>query len=113
MIRRPPRSTLLPYRTLFRSIAVSSTQTSGTRRLTGSISPALGLSVEMGRAQVRSPVPLIYIVCYRLLFNDTATTEIYALALQDALPIYCRFEYANLRNATFDRSDLTGSWFVA
>jgi hypothetical protein len=26
---------------------------------------------------------------------------------------HCRFEYANLRNAVFDRVDLTGSWFVA
>src|SRR5574337_803914 len=92
MIRRPPRSTLFPYTTLFRSLA-----------------GAQGLDVEQDHehpdqrhheqrseehtSELQSPLNL---VCRLLLekkknkfffFNDTATTEIYTLSLHDALPI--------------------------
>src|SRR6266404_5045020 len=113
MIRRPPRSTLFPYTTLFRSVATQEPQ-----------------QLVDQRAQVDLPTPdrseehtselqsLAYLVCRLLLekkksnlickpsnslltnfstireylltfffFNDTATTEIYTLSLHDALPI--------------------------
>src|SRR2546422_6603187 len=43
MIRRPPRSTLFPYTTLFRSPAMSSRSTEGTHRLVRRI-PVSGAS---------------------------------------------------------------------
>src|ERR1044072_2511460 len=43
-------------------------------------------SGKIGRAHVCTPVTLIYLVCALLFLNDPATTEIYTLAVQDALP---------------------------
>src|SRR5215813_11999981 len=113
MIRRPPRSTLFPYTTLFRS----------TRSITGGLpSSRLGRAARPDRrsrprrseehtSELQSRP---HLVCRLLLekkkdslgadhgqgrelggvmisrgffFNDTATTEIYTLSLHDALPI--------------------------
>src|SRR3954449_9312783 len=90
MIRRPPRSTLFPYTTLFRSFAGGALE-----RLAAQALPhSLGLLYEELTAQDRkstrlnsvplsSPMPSFF-------FNDTATTEIYTLSLHDALPIFRR-----------------------
>src|ERR1043166_303162 len=90
MIRRPPRSTLFPYTTLFRSV-VFSFQTimnpkvpipavrSGTDKLRWARS-------EEHTSELQPRFGISYAVFF---FNDTATTEIYTLSLHDALPI-CR-----------------------
>src|SRR3989339_114978 len=94
MIRRPPRSTLFPYTTLFRSPGTSEPKISYWQ----TVLPWTGRSEEhTSELQSRSDL-----VCRLLLeknskreclldffffFNDTATTEIYTLSLHDALPI--------------------------
>src|ERR1051325_9361221 len=90
MIRRPPRSTLFPYTTLFRSVgALDSAQL---RVLTSAQLDALnagqlaGLRSEEHTSELQSPYVISYVVFF---LNDTATTEIYTLSLHDALPI-CR-----------------------
>src|SRR5574337_697610 len=94
MIRRPPRSTLFPYTTLFRSPAAVPLPPEA-------IAPAWPMRLparsEEHTSELQSPLNL---VCRLLLekkkkkikyffffFNDTATTEIYTLSLHDALPI--------------------------
>src|SRR6266403_506135 len=92
MIRRPPRSTLFPYTTLFRSHPNRPGDVGAPRRPRRAAVTALG---EIGRhtSELQSRREL---VCRLLLekkkhsyffFNDTATTEIYTLSLHDALPI--------------------------
>src|SRR3990167_7054720 len=91
MIRRPPRSTLFPYTTLFRSIAVI-------------VCFMVVIVVNLGHAayhsidglarseehtsELQSQSNLVFPLFF---FNDTATTEIYTLSLHDALPIYCGY----------------------
>src|SRR5260364_177369 len=134
MIRRPPRSTLFPYTTLFRSPPC--------RWVTNTVLPSLPPKARLVRSEehtseLQSPdhlvcrlllekkkktvqdvfqawmsklifvnllrqrffaqvwhgvPPVIYFEHYRpmcsfVVFNDTATTEIYTLSLHDALPI--------------------------
>src|ERR1051325_10132241 len=88
MIRRPPRSTLFPYTTLFRSL--SSRQ--GRRvavfdwdntMMRGDIGDLLLRSGEH-TSELQSPYVISQAV---LFFNDTPATEIYTLSLHDALPI--------------------------
>src|ERR1044071_5024725 len=88
MIRRPPRSTLFPYTTLFRS--------QSTRTWNRSLVPMnarlyfrrncshLPKRSEEHTSELQSRVDISYAVFF---FNDTATTEIYTLSLHDALPI--------------------------
>src|SRR2546425_69186 len=136
MIRRPPRSTLFPYTTLFRSrrrrlvhrarlarVAAAGAHrvvvriprvarapaltprlqqlarvrggrpVAGDRRAAGGGAVGAGLRVGGG---VKGPVEregdrtarIHPARERRLFFNDTATTEIYALSLHDALPIF-------------------------
>src|ERR1039458_7812367 len=94
MIRRPPRSTLFPYTTLFRSV----THRSGHGGPNGTNAKAMPPTIrsEEHTSELQS---LRHLVCRLLLekkhsdrygvffFNDTATTEIYTLSLHDALPI--------------------------
>src|SRR6266481_2601036 len=94
MIRRPPRSTLFPYTTLFRSYR-RSTANAPLRSLGGPQIPSPVRSEEH-TSELQSQ---FHLVCRLLLekknalplipffFNDTATTEIYTLSLHDALPI--------------------------
>src|ERR1043165_2952266 len=88
MIRRPPRSTLFPYTTLFRSAAPQSrVRLQSARRLSQylSIGPARFQDrSEEHTSELQSRGLISYAVFF---FNDTATTEIYTLSLHDALPI--------------------------
>src|ERR1044071_7334831 len=89
MIRRPPRSTLFPYTTLFRSLPMmgNSPFIIGLSWLGVDFtwtSPALVRSEEH-TSELQSRVDISYAVFF---LNDTATTEIYTLSLHDALPIF-------------------------
>src|ERR1051326_3357284 len=94
MIRRPPRSTLFPYTTLFRSVKDVYNQNAV---YIGTIdySPRVARSEEH-TSELQSHSFISYAVfCLKkkythflfFFFNDTATTEIYTLSLHDALPI--------------------------
>src|SRR3989338_6777952 len=104
MIRRPPRSTLFPYTTLFRSVS-----SSNPRCLRSFISAAMGLSIvahffvrsEEHTSELQSQFHLVFRLFF---FNDTATTEIYPLSLHDALPI-CVFEQPALLEVFHQRGD--------
>src|SRR3972149_835864 len=90
MIRRPPRSTLFPYTTLFRSIDVKTRSFSIDCLLTAPRGLVPGMFVRVDRKSTRlnsSHSQISYAVFF---FNDPATTEIYTLSLHDALPIYRR-----------------------
>src|SRR3954469_1162131 len=87
MIRRPPRSTLFPYTTLFRSRAVVGNGTIERRVCFDMADGPYTMSKQTDRESTRlnsSHVESSYAVFF---FNDTATTEIYTLSLHDALPI--------------------------
>src|ERR1051325_8619763 len=88
MIRRPPRSTLFPYTTLFRSHRPGRDrrQRRRTRRGRAAAGPLVRRLVRSGEqtAELQSPYVISHAVFF---FNDPATTEIYTLSLHDALPI--------------------------
>src|SRR3990167_6996259 len=91
MIRRPPRSTLFPYTTLFRSAKsfafVSIKSFTGTPAFSAACT-FLSARSEEHTSELQSQSNL---VCPLFFFNDTATTEIYTLSLHDALPICKKF----------------------
>src|ERR1044072_3922702 len=91
MIRRPPRSTLFPYTTLFRSYIA--------RRVVRMVIEDIGLADPHAVVQDRcsdrkSTRPNSSNTDISRMsssfFNDTAPTEIYTLSLHDALPILHR-----------------------
>src|SRR3989338_3881843 len=87
MIRRPPRSTLFPYTTLFRSLPRHHTwsETHDCILKTRRQMQTCGMSPDRKSTRLNSSHSSIsYAVFF---FNDTATTEIYPLSLHDALPI--------------------------
>src|SRR3990172_6879305 len=92
MIRRPPRSTLFPYTTLFRSgdslFVGASAQRFGPG-FPATSSPFEKLRSEEHTSELQSRLHLLFPLFF---FNDTATTEIYPLSLHDALPIW-RFPF--------------------
>src|SRR5215217_5069637 len=95
MIRRPPRSTLFPYTTLFRS---QRPPRRSRQRPPCRPGPPPALRSEGHTSELQSRQ---YLVCRLLLekkkqvlrltrfffSHDTAPTEIYTLSLHDALPI--------------------------
>src|ERR1051325_8813261 len=89
MIRRPPRSTLFPYTTLFRSMRLERRAAEeGLSRFDTWPPESIAetrLRSEEHTSELQSPYVISYAVFF---FNDTATTEIYTLSLHDALPIY-------------------------
>src|ERR1044072_6807023 len=91
MIRRPPRSTLFPSTTLFRSRhdRPVGRQRADRHLLSRPHLPRV-LRQEIGRAQGRTTVTPIILVCRLFFCNDPAPTEIYTLSLHDALPISSR-----------------------
>src|ERR1051325_439109 len=88
MIRRPPRSTLFPYTTLFRSVCCAvgmlpNSESSLWNSRRKRFSPLTSRSEEH-TSELQSP----YVISYAVFcLNDTAPTEIYTLSLHDALPI--------------------------
>src|SRR3990167_5912633 len=90
MIRRPPRSTLFPYTTLFRSSSARRTTTICPARTTSTFRLPRSAGSASDRKSTRlnsSHSQISYAVFF---FNDTAPTEIYPLSLHDALPIFLR-----------------------
>src|ERR1051326_6920683 len=91
MIRRPPRSTLFPYTTLFRSVTSAYSRSAFLRLSIASLLCGKwrgGSRSEEHTSELQSHSFISYALFF--LFNDTATTEIYPLSLHDALPI-CNF----------------------
>src|SRR3990167_2067580 len=90
MIRRPPRSTLFPYTTLFRS--TPGTRRTSRQRLRGLLAMAALDYLHRARSEEHTSElqSQSNLLCRLVFFNDTATTEIYPLSLHDALPIYPR-----------------------
>src|ERR1044071_6367899 len=92
MIRRPPRSTLFPYTTLFRSPRFHSIIAGSNSFFKYGRLPMMLSRSEEHTSELQSRVDISYAVfCLKkykiFFFNDTATTEIYTLSLHDALPI--------------------------
>src|ERR1043165_3267018 len=89
MMRRPPRSTLFPYPTLFRSITCAAT-TWPLRTIARSSPAPAARMVACGRSEEHtSELQSRGLISYAVFcLNDAATTEIYTLSLPDALPIY-------------------------
>src|ERR1044072_3434906 len=89
IIRRPPRSTLFPYTTLFRSTEIAAVSTANhvvfhsvSRARAGGFPQADRKSTRLNSSHNDiSRMPSSF-------FNYTATTEIYTFSLHDALPIY-------------------------
>src|SRR3990167_6868767 len=88
MIRRPPRSTLFPYTTLFRSSLPEIGYFGSTNELSTSISKPPTKSTDRKSTRLNSSHSQISSFFFFVFFNDTATTEIYTLSLHDALPIF-------------------------
>src|SRR6266436_2761996 len=114
MIRRPPRSTLFPYTTLFRSLHAANLmgkavelalltvgKTSRSEEHTSELQSRLHLVCRLllEKKKIRYETAIVLDLvelkatkrCEAgvtfFFFNDTATTEIYTLSLHDALPI--------------------------
>src|ERR1043165_8638225 len=88
MIRRPPRSTLFPYTTLFRSLRPGRRSYSEECFWLCPKQPRSNGDGHPDRKSTRlnsSHVALSRMPSF--FFNDPATTEIYTLSLHDALPI--------------------------
>src|SRR5882762_9035971 len=97
MIRRPPRSTLFPYTTLFRSrgtgvrpgprVAWRWPYPARSEEHTSELQSHLNLVCRLLLEKKKKNSFLLSIFIFFFFFNDTATTEIYTLSLHDALPI--------------------------
>src|SRR3990167_8284234 len=88
MIRRPPRSTLFPYTTLFRSINRTCRATRfGLYVIVLEYGPILQRKGDRKSTTSELQAQSNLLLCF-FFFNDTPTTEIYPLSLHDALPIY-------------------------
>src|SRR5687767_15570895 len=83
MIRRPPRSTLFPYTTLFRSTAVPRARDPEPDRVRGHLSAPRGSRSEEHTSELQS---LAYLVCRLLLEkkNRTARRSVRRRFLQSA-----------------------------
>src|ERR1051326_7344808 len=88
MIRRPPRSTLFPYTTLFRSVLTVTLPEAAADELRWRLA-TLDPARQRARSEEHTPELQTnsFISYLAFFFNDTATTEIYTLSLHDALPI--------------------------
>src|ERR1043165_919061 len=88
MIRRPPRSTLFPYTTLFRSQKRIISSLSATELKYTNPASQIGSVDDVRSEEHTSELQSRGLISYAVFFfNDTATTEIYTLSLHDALPI--------------------------
>src|SRR3989304_2683364 len=99
MIRRPPRSTLFPYTTLFRSSAMTNSKGCSRLRSGRCVRCRIGSpNPHRERKQLKSH-PRLQPHLLFFFFNDTATTEIYPLSLHDALPIFRHDELEGLQSS--------------
>src|SRR3990167_6866510 len=88
MIRRPPRSTLFPYTTLFRSMLFKYKAIEKTGEVREGTIDAVNNDVAIRSEEHTSELQSQSNLLFPLFFNDPAPTEIYPLSLHDALPIY-------------------------
>src|SRR3990172_6725887 len=87
MIRRPPRSTLFPYTTLFRSVfSPDGSKIAFQRQLAVGNYEIYVMNADRKSTRLNSSHDYISYSFFFFL-NDPATTEIYTLPLHDALPI--------------------------
>src|ERR1043165_7285482 len=101
MIRRPPRSTLFPYTTLFRARWTPRRETPASPLRAGPLSPAPGTVRARDRKSTR--LNSSHVALSRMpssFFNDPAPTEIYTLPLHDSLPSSMDAPQGNARFAT-------------
>src|SRR3990172_126565 len=98
MIRRPPRSPLFPYTTLFRSRVWASFILYEVRRLQGGTGHQRTFAGRSDRKSTRLNSSHGYISYTLFFFNDTAPTEISPLSLHDALPISSLGQLYSLRS---------------
>src|SRR3990172_1971912 len=89
MIRRPPRSTLFPYTTLFRSGVAVLVVVPGDDLDEGGIEHDPGLGVERSEEHTSELQSRLHLLSHLFFLNDPPTPEIYSLSLHDALPIWC------------------------
>src|SRR3990172_8275856 len=87
MIRRPPRSPLFPYTTLFRSYVLGYPLGFGLFGVWVALPVEYYLRSVIDRKSTRLNSSHGYISYSFFFFNDPATTEISPLSLHDALPI--------------------------
>src|ERR1051326_7319171 len=88
MIRRPPRSTLFPYTTLFRSLLIPAGRTFAHHSASATYVHGKTVKIEGRSEEHTSELQSHSFISYAVFFfNDTAPTEIYPLSLHDALPI--------------------------
>src|SRR5256885_12803353 len=87
MIRRPPRSTLFPYTTLFRSVEIAQRHDPGDAQLLGIRAHMQGARQQVGRSEehtseLQSPCNL---VCRLLLEKKKKTPDIRSPEYQDMI----------------------------
>src|SRR3990167_7547579 len=97
MMRRPPRSTLFPYTTLFRSIAIGTMIDGAIVMIENAHKHIEREEGKRDRKSTRLNSSHSQISYGVFFFNDAATTEIYTLSLHDALPIYCHRDHDRRR----------------
>src|SRR5260370_6595543 len=83
MIRRPPRSTLFPYTTLFRSLAIASGGVNGNRP--NKLTKVVGSGADKSWIQPKNGACRISIVTNKTLRSEEHTSE-----LQSHLNLVCR-----------------------
>src|SRR2546426_2445614 len=99
MIRRPPRSTLFPYTTLFRSIRELTTSLRGSARQGGALARAAAQRSEEHTSELQSPCNL---VC-RLLLEKKKTLVSAAMSISAPPP----------NDNVADRIKITVGWLPA
>src|ERR1043165_2215222 len=88
MMRRPPRSTLFPYSTLFRSVITIVVLAAGAFAVRTARTEPRRIVVTVRSEEHTSELQSRGLISYAVFFlNDAATPEIYPLSLLDALPI--------------------------
>src|SRR5690349_22533279 len=97
MIRRPPRSTLFPYTTLFRSLLVAGI-------------PLLDAGFAMGRGQSGSAWRMLLIdlevLSATLLFQTLERSEEHTSELQSRRDLVCRLLLEKKKNIDYSRPNL-------
>src|ERR1039458_1442951 len=105
-IRRPPRSTLFPYTTLFRSLSPNE-RSASLRAPSSADFNSSGACTRRSEEHTSELQSLRHLVCRLLLRSELshnpAPTEIYTLSLHDALPISIAERALGLAARTLER----------